>query len=680
MHSANVKSVDQSKCTVMVEWHEKSVCRGKEIEVDELWTLNRDLLEHIKASSKPSPNPPPEKKYEGRLRSSRIPAPTNSTAPVVPAEETVPRKSVARQTCLFRPPAPVSEPVDIRPEPVSSEYPAVALKTSGISNQQRRRNDHRQTSTLPPVNEGLKENDEFKPTPSVTTGRRKSVVPHDLNKGNKRLSISVKPIDHLSNKKGKFGDTSRPNKQFYQMIEEFRTTLTTNPLSPTALVEAHRICVCVRKRPLNKQEVTRKEIDVVSIPGNGSLLVHEPKTKVDLTKYLDNQVFHFDYSFDESSTNDLVYRFSAKPLVQTIFEGGMATCFAYGQTGSGKTHTMGGDFSGRSQNSSKGIYALAAQDVFTLLNQRRYSSLDLSPYVTFFEIYNGKVYDLLNKKAQLRVLEDEKQQVQVVGLQEMDVACPEEVIRVIEMGSAWRTSGQTSANANSSRSHAILQVILRRGNRLHGKFSLVDLAGNERGTDVSGNERATMVETAEINRSLLALKECIRSLGQNSEHIPFRMSKLTQVLRDSFIGERSRTCMIAMVSPGMASCDYTLNTLRYADRVKELNGMSKVSEADVPKREDLPMEDSSSEEDSMVPVTSVYEAISQVAELEERVHEELKRASELLKPMEKTSYDVEAGLPELEEYASQLLEKVHALRAAVNEERLARMSPKVPYS
>uniref|UniRef100_A0A8C7UWV7 Kinesin-like protein n=1 Tax=Oncorhynchus mykiss TaxID=8022 RepID=A0A8C7UWV7_ONCMY len=439
-----------------------------------------------------------------------------------------------------------------------------------------------------------------------------------------------------------FGDTNRPNKQFYQMIEDFRETLEVFPLSPSDTVEAHRICVCVRKRPLNNKEVTKKEIDVVTIPGNGTLLVHEPKQKVDLTKYLDNQVFHFDYSFDESSTNDLVYRFTAKPLVQTIFDGGMATCFAYGQTGSGKTHTMGGDFSGKSQNSSKGIYALAAQDVFTLLKQRRYSSQDLCPYVTFFEIYNGKVFDLLNKKASLRVLEDEKQQVQVVGLQEMYVSCAEDVIKMIEMGSACRTSGQTSANANSSRSHAILQVVLRRRNQLHGKFSLVDLAGNERGTDVSSNDRQTLAETAEINRSLLALKECIRSLGMDSHHIPFRMSKLTQVLRDSFIGENSRTCMIAMVSPGMASCDYTLNTLRYADRYTQTHEWI-VSilllifsgncflcilflVIDIKWTLDSVFKNINSQsclQDSIVPMTDMYEAISQVSELEELVHEEL---------------------------------------------------------
>uniref|UniRef100_A0A8C4DMG6 Kinesin-like protein n=1 Tax=Dicentrarchus labrax TaxID=13489 RepID=A0A8C4DMG6_DICLA len=423
----------------------------------------------------------------------------------------------------------------------------------------------------------------------------------------------------------KTGLASRPNQKFYDMIQDFRETLEVTPLSTTDHIESQRICVCVRKRPLNKQEINKKEIDVVSVPGKGTLLVHEPKQKVDLTKYLDNQIFHFDYSFDETATNDLVYKFTAKPLVQSIFEGAMATCFAYGQTGSGKTHTMGGDFTGRQQNSAKGIYALAAHDVFTYLNHRRYANLDLSAYVSFFEIYNGKVFDLLNKKAKLRVLEDDRQQVQVVGLEEVYVSSAEEVIKMIQMGSACRTSGQTSANANSSRSHAILQIVLRRNDRattLLGKFSLVDLAGNERGTDVSSNDRSTLVETAEINRSLLALKECIRSLGMNSDHIPFRMSTLTKVLRDSFIGEKSRTCMIAMVSPGMASCEYTMNTLRYADRAyKQLHrGGRTVQESKIIINVNYNCCIMCKNVDGCV----VYDAMSQVAELEEKVYVELK--------------------------------------------------------
>uniref|UniRef100_A0A8C7QH15 Kinesin-like protein n=1 Tax=Oncorhynchus mykiss TaxID=8022 RepID=A0A8C7QH15_ONCMY len=535
VHAANVKSVDSTKCTVTVEWLEKSVCRGKEVSGSRARQV-------------------PYLCY--RFRDANYGKCTNFLS--VP----LPRKST-RQTCLFRTLTPVSElAAKTKHDSLSSEYPPSVLKASG--------------GCASMISDLL-------PFPY-------SLVP-DL------FVLLPTPLQSLSNL-CLFEDTNRPNKQFYQMIEEFRETLEVLPLSLSDMVEARRICVCVRKRPLNNKEVTKNDIDVVSIPGNGTLLLHEPKQKVDLTKYLDNQVFHFDYSFDESSTNDLVYRFTAKPLVQTIFDGGVATCFAYGQTGSGKTHTMGGDFSGKSQNNAKGIYAMAAQDVFALLKQRRYSGLDLCPYVTFFEIYNSKVFDLLNKKAKLRVLEDEKQQVQVVGLQEMYVSCAEDVIKMIEMGSACRTSGQTSANANSSRSHAVLQVILRRRNQVHGKFSLVDLAGNERGIDVRSSDRQTLVETAEINCSLLALKECIRSLGMDSHHIPFRMSKLTQVLRDSFIGENSRTCMIAMVSPGMSSCDSTVNTLRYADRVKELNGTLKMNDADLPKKiDEMEVENSSSSEE-----------------------------------------------------------------------------------
>lgn len=101
---------------------------------------------------------------------------------------------------------------------------------------------------------------------------------------------------------------------------------------------------------------------MITIPNKQQVLVHEPKTKVDLTKYLENQSFRFDYAFDDTADNALVYRYTAQPLVESIFEGGMATCFAYGQTGSGKTHTMGGEFHGKGlQDCSNGIYALAGK-------------------------------------------------------------------------------------------------------------------------------------------------------------------------------------------------------------------------------------------------------------------------------------------------------------------------------
>uniref|UniRef100_A0A672KQM7 Kinesin-like protein n=1 Tax=Sinocyclocheilus grahami TaxID=75366 RepID=A0A672KQM7_SINGR len=412
----------------------------------------------------------------------------------------------------------------------------------------------------------------------VSAARRKSNCVKEVEKLQEKREKRRLQQQELREKRAQELDATTPNYEIMCMIRDFRASLDYRPLTTADLIEDHRICVCVRTRPLNKKELTMKDLDVITIPSKDVVMVHEPKQKVDLTRYLENQTFRFDYAFDDTSTNEMVYRFTARPLVETIFERGMATCFAYGQTGSGKTHTMGGDFSGKNQDCSKGIYALAARDVFLMLKKPNYKKLDLQVYATFFEIYSGKVFDLLNRKAKLRVLEDGKQQVQVVGLQERDVKCTEDVLKLIEMGNSCRTSGQTSANAHSSRSHAVFQIILRRRGKMHGKFSLIDLAGNERGADTSSADRQTRLEGAEINKSLLALKECIRALGRNKPHTPFRASKLTQVLRDSFIGENSRTCMIATISPGMASCENTLNTLRYANRVKEFG----ISPSDIP--------------------------------------------------------------------------------------------------
>ncbi|EHH24819.1 hypothetical protein EGK_08544 [Macaca mulatta] len=366
-------------------------------------------------------------------------------------------------------------------------------------------------------------------------------------------------------------NTRNPNYEIMHMIEEYRRHLDSSKISVLEPRQEHRICVCVRKRPLNQRETTLKDLDIITVPSDNVVMVHESKQKVDLTRYLENQTFCFDHAFDDKASNELVYQFTAQPLVESIFRKGMATCFAYGQTGSGKTYTMGGDFAGRAQDHSKGIYALVAQDVFLLLRNSIYEKLDLKVYGTFFEIYGGKVYDLLNWKKKLQVLEDGNQQIQVVGLQEQEVCCVEEVLNLVEIGNSCRTSRQTSVNAHSSRSHAVFQIILKSGGKLHGKFSLVDLAGNERGADTTKASRKRQLEGAEINKSLLALKECILALGQNKPHTPFRASKLTQVLRDSFIGQNSSTCMIATISPGMTSCENTLNTLRYANRVKELN-------------------------------------------------------------------------------------------------------------
>ncbi len=131
-------------------------------------------------------------------------------------------------------------------------------------------------------------------------------------------------------------------------------------------------------------------------------------------------------------------------------------------------------------------------------------------------------------------------------------------------------------NSNSSRSHAILQITLRNGKtgKKHGKMSFIDLAGSERGADVKQSTKQTRQDGAEINKSLLALKECIRALDLERKHLPFRGSKLTLVLKDSFMG-KCQSVMIGNISPADDSTENTLNTLRYADRVKELKNDTK---------------------------------------------------------------------------------------------------------
>ncbi len=194
----------------------------------------------------------------------------------------------------------------------------------------------------------------------------------------------------------------------------------------------------------------------------------------------------------------------------------------------------------------------------------------------------------MNERQQLFAREDAKQNVNIVGLQEKRIMNVHTLMQLIEFGMSVRVTsknnflyfhhnftfiflkkGQNGQNLDSSRSHAILQINLKENNKIHGKMTFIDLAGSERAADVTDQNKQTRVDGAEINKSLLALKECIRAIDQDKKHTPFRGSKLTLVLKDSFTGN-CRTVMIGNISPGCGSCEHTLNTLRYADRVKEL--------------------------------------------------------------------------------------------------------------
>ncbi|KAJ3305123.1 Kinesin-like protein kif24 [Kappamyces sp. JEL0829] len=231
-------------------------------------------------------------------------------------------------------------------------------------------------------------------------------------------------------------------------------------------------------------------------------------------------------------------------------------------------------------DSSNGLYVKAGRDIFNLLRQPQHAHL--SCWVSFYEIYQGHLYDLLGNRKKLYAREDGKQQVVIKGIQEYEVDNVARLMQIFEAGNATRSTGATGANADSSRSHAIFQVLLKhRGkkDKVFSKLSFIDLAGSERGADRGETDKQTRMEGSEINKSLLALKECIRALDQDSRHTPFRQSKLTQVLKDSFIGN-SRTCMIATITPNMSNSEHSLNTLRYADRVKELKGATSYDDDD----------------------------------------------------------------------------------------------------
>lgn len=175
------------------------------------------------------------------------------------------------------------------------------------------------------------------------------------------------------------------------------------------------------------------------------------------------------------------------------------------------------------------------------------------------------------------VLEDKNNKIHIHGILEVKVDSADEMHEAIELGNSVRTTHNTVTNATSSRSHAICNIILKKRNSTeeYGKLLLIDLAGSERAQETQSNDRLRLAEGAEINKSLLALKECIRALDARKQgierHIPFRASKLTLCLRDSFISkaEDSKIMMIACISPGYSSINHTINTLRYSDRLKE---------------------------------------------------------------------------------------------------------------
>ena len=353
------------------------------------------------------------------------------------------------------------------------------------------------------------------------------------------------------------------DKDYEKMIRNKKSDIYSYEPEPHTDIDNSKIFVVVRKRPLSKKEISNGEIDCISCL-NPKVTVHECKIKIDgITKYLEDHEFYFDNTFNENESTEEIYDYTIAPMINLVLKKGIVTCFAYGQTGSGKTFTM------------KGIENLAIESLFQEIKKmnKKFEIL-----ISFFEIYGGRLYDLLNNKNKLQVFDDSKGVTQIFGLQEFVAETPEDMRLIIDKANAVRTTHNTVTNETSSRSHAICNIkIKEKGSKDFGKLSLVDLAGSERAQETQSNNRTRRAEGAEINKSLLALKECIRALqarktsGNNDIHVPFRASKLTHVLRDSFVSksDKSRIIMISCINPSYISSNHTINTLRYSDRLKE---------------------------------------------------------------------------------------------------------------
>ena len=357
---------------------------------------------------------------------------------------------------------------------------------------------------------------------------------------------------------------------FDYLIQQKKAQIDNVKPQPHSTSEGQKIYVCVRKRPIFNKEIQNGEIDCVSAI-NPKVCIYDCKLKIDgYTKYIDTNDFYFDNVFGENEDTNLLFECSVKPSLDILLKGGVVTCFAYGQTGSGKTFTM------------KGIQDAAIYNIFDNFAEiKKIIKKNFKFFISFFEIYSGRLYDLLNNRNKVMALEDKNQKVQIYGLTEKEVYTPKDMQEIVDYANAMRTTHNTVTNETSSRSHAICNFVIktegRKEDEVYAKLSLVDLAGSERATETQSNNKNRLAEGAEINKSLLALKECIRALdarkakGNNEQHVPFRNSKLTLVLRDSFLGKADlcKIIMISCVSPSNHSSNHTINTLRYADRLKE---------------------------------------------------------------------------------------------------------------
>ncbi|KAK9127151.1 hypothetical protein Syun_015948 [Stephania yunnanensis] len=298
-----------------------------------------------------------------------------------------------------------------------------------------------------------------------------------------------------------------------------------------------------------------------------------------------DRVFTFDKVFGPKAQQRSIYDHAVSPIVNEVLEGFNCTVFAYGQTGTGKTYTMeGGMKKGGELSADAGVIPRAVRQIFDTLEAQ---NADYCMKVTFFELYNEEITDLLapedcirsmddKQKKSISLMEDGKGGVIVRGLEEEVVYSANEIYDLLERGSSKRRTVDTLLNKHSSRSHSIFSISVHVKESTVGdeelikcgKLNLVDLAGSEN-ISRSGAREGRAREAGEINKSLLTLGRVINALVEHSAHIPYRDSKLTRLLRDS-LGGKTKTCIIATISPSVHCLEETLSTLDYAYRAKNI--------------------------------------------------------------------------------------------------------------
>ncbi|GLT43281.1 hypothetical protein SLA2020_172430 [Shorea laevis] len=348
--------------------------------------------------------------------------------------------------------------------------------------------------------------------------------------------------------------------------------------------------VIVRCRPLSEDEARIHTPVVISCNENR----REVCAVQNIANKQIDRTFLFDKVFGPTSQQQQLYDIAVSPIVNEVLEGYNCTIFAYGQTGTGKTYTMEGG--ARKKNgefpSDAGVIPRAVKEIFDILEAQ---CAEYSMKVTFLELYNEEITDLLapeetskfiddKSKKPIALMEDGKGGVFVRGLEEEIVSTANEIYKILEKGSAKRRTAETLLNKQSSRSHSIFSITIHikectpEGEEMLkcGKLNLVDLAGSEN-ISRSGAREGRAREAGEINKSLLTLGRVINALVEHSGHVPYRDSKLTRLLRES-LGGKTKTCIIATVSPSIHCLEETLSTLDYAHRAKNIKNKPEINQ------------------------------------------------------------------------------------------------------